>query len=78
MVIREELELESMEDIFSEFDETPTDSGCLAQVYKAKLVSGETVAVKVQHPNALAELALDLYILRRAAEVLNALSDRFE
>jgi len=39
-----------LEDIFSEFDETPVASASLAQVHRAKLKNtGEIVAVKVQH-----------------------------
>ena len=34
------------------------------QVYKATLVSGEVVAVKVQRPDVLESVTLDLYVIR--------------
>ncbi|GKY99585.1 hypothetical protein MPSEU_000912800 [Mayamaea pseudoterrestris] len=41
----------------------PIASASIGQVYKASL-DGKHVAVKVQRPNVLAEIALDLYIVR--------------
>ena len=39
-----------IEDVFSEFSETPVASASLAQVHRARLKStGEVVAVKIQH-----------------------------
>lgn len=35
-----------------------------AQVYKGKLKTGETVAVKVQRPYVLETVTIDLYIIR--------------
>ena len=47
--------------IFSEFDETPVASGSLAQVYRARLRdSGRAVAVKVQRPNIIRTVEMDL------------------
>ncbi len=42
-------------------------SASLGQVHKARLRSGEVVAVKIQRPALQLTAALDLYILRRAA-----------
>jgi ubiquinone biosynthesis protein len=39
-----------MKEVFKEFHEKPVASASIAQVHKAKLVSGEEVAVKVQRP----------------------------
>lgn len=36
--------------MFSHIEETPLGSASLAQVHKAQLKDGTTVAVKVQHP----------------------------
>jgi hypothetical protein len=41
----------------------PIASASIGQVYKAS-INGKDVAVKVQRPNVLAEIALDLYIVR--------------
>ena len=34
------------------------------QVYRATLLTGETVAVKVQRPDVLESVTLDLYVIR--------------
>lgn len=39
-----------IEEVFSEFDFTPIGVGSVAQVYRARLKSGEEVAVKIQFP----------------------------
>lgn len=63
---------------FSEISIEPVAAASLAQVYKAKLIdSGEWVAVKVQRPAVLETVSKDLYVLRRAAEVYQGLTDRF-
>ena len=49
----------------------------MAQVYKAQLDDGRSVAVKVQRPQILEQVSKDLYVLRRAAEVYQRLIDRF-
>ena len=46
--------------IFREFDETPIASASIAQVHKATLHSGETVAVKVQKPFIADQVPWDL------------------
>jgi predicted unusual protein kinase regulating ubiquinone biosynthesis (AarF/ABC1/UbiB family) len=43
---------------------TQIASASIGQVYKATLVDGREVAVKVQRPNILSSISLDLYILR--------------
>ena len=56
---------------------TPIGSGCVAQVYKARLTShhglhppGTSVAVKVQHPRILEKVCLDFYIMNKVASFL--------
>ncbi len=53
--------------IFDAIDPTPLGSASLAQVHKARLVSGDTVAVKVQRPGVKATMALDIDIMRMVA-----------
>jgi len=48
------------EDLFLEFSEDILGAASLAQVYKAKLKSGEIVAVKVQHLNVRAHSYVDI------------------
>ena len=62
---------------FSEISEEPVAAASLAQVYKARLITGEYVAVKIQRPGVLETVSKDLYVLRRAAEVYQGLIDRF-
>lgn len=54
---------EPLELIFSEFDVEPIASASIGQVYKARLKSGEIVAVKVQHADIEALAQLDLHII---------------
>jgi len=63
--------------VFSDISFEPVAAASLAQVYKATLLSGETVAVKIQRPEVLSTVSKDLYVLRRAAEVYQGLVERF-
>jgi predicted unusual protein kinase regulating ubiquinone biosynthesis (AarF/ABC1/UbiB family) len=56
-----------VEAVYSEISPEPIAAASLGQVYRAKLHSGEAVAVKVQRPNLLPILTLDLYLMRWAA-----------
>ena len=49
-----------MKDLFISFDEKPLGAASLAQVHKAVLKDGRTVAVKVQHPKVRAHAAVDM------------------
>ncbi|TVQ22035.1 MAG: AarF/ABC1/UbiB kinase family protein [Leptolyngbya sp. DLM2.Bin15] len=55
------------EQIYAEFSEHPVAAASLGQVYKARLKTGEQVAVKVQRPGLALRITLDLYILRQLA-----------
>ncbi|MCY7367153.1 MAG: AarF/ABC1/UbiB kinase family protein [Chamaesiphon sp.] len=57
----------SVEELYKEISPRPVAAASLGQVYKAKLYSGEEVAVKVQRPNLLPVITRDLYLLRWAA-----------
>lgn len=50
-------------EMFAEFDEQPVAAASLSQVYKARLFSGEIVAVKVQRPNIKKIIEEDIAIL---------------
>lgn len=55
---------QSINGILSEITDEPVASASIGQVYKGKLKDGREVAVKVQRPGILAEIALDLHVLR--------------
>ncbi|MBO9999217.1 MAG: AarF/ABC1/UbiB kinase family protein [Cyanobacteria bacterium SID2] len=55
-------------EIYAELSENPVAAASLGQVYKGKLKTGETVAVKVQRPDLLERVALDIYLLRTLAQ----------
>ncbi|HVL00578.1 MAG TPA: AarF/ABC1/UbiB kinase family protein [Dongiaceae bacterium] len=60
----------SLETIFAEIDPVPLASASIAQVYAAKLVTGEDVVVKVQKPGVEDVLLTDLNFLFVGAKVL--------
>lgn len=68
-IIEQELD-RSIDEVYSQISPEPVAAASLGQVYRARLHSGEEVAVKVQRPNLLPILTLDLYLLRWASNWL--------
>ncbi|MGB8699575.1 MAG: AarF/ABC1/UbiB kinase family protein [Thermosynechococcaceae cyanobacterium] len=68
-IVEQELQA-PLEDLFAEISENPVAAASLGQVYKGKLYSGQTVAIKVQRPGLPRKLALDLHIVRQVIQVL--------
>lgn len=72
----------SVNDLFSEISPEPIAAASLGQVYKATLRdTGDEVAVKVQRPNVLETVSLDLYLARELgmiARTFPALSSRLD
>jgi len=58
------------DDIFAEFDREPVAAASLAQVHRAKLKTGEAVAVKVQRPRIAEVVEGDLAILASVARFI--------
>src|SRR5688572_17312753 len=52
-------------EVYQEFDIEPVAAASLGQVYRAKLFTGEEVAVKVQRPNLAGIIKGDIEILRK-------------
>ncbi|HRI02261.1 MAG TPA: AarF/ABC1/UbiB kinase family protein [Pyrinomonadaceae bacterium] len=54
-------------EVYAEFELEPVAAASLGQVYRARLHSGEEVAVKVQRPNLDATIKGDIVILKKVA-----------
>jgi ubiquinone biosynthesis protein len=57
-------------ELFAEFDDAPIAAASIAQVHRARLYSGEEVAVKVRRPGLEQVIGTDLEILRGLASLL--------
>ncbi len=62
-VLDEELE-RPFEEVFPEFEKTPVASASIGQVYRATMVNGRKVVVKIQRPNIRQRISEDMDILR--------------
>ncbi|NCJ07331.1 AarF/ABC1/UbiB kinase family protein [Synechococcales cyanobacterium C] len=51
-------------ELYREISPHPVAAASLGQVYRGRLRSGEEVAIKVQRPNLVPKLSLDLYLIR--------------
>ena len=54
-------------EVYAEFELEPVAAASLGQVYRARLLTGEEVAVKVQRPNLEAMIKGDIVILKKVA-----------
>lgn len=61
----------SLAECYAEIDNEPIASASLGQVYRARLFSGEEVAVKVQRPNLDRIISFDVAILYRLIKLVN-------
>src|SRR5499426_1397477 len=68
--IREEFGGRGPTDVFAEFSSEPVASASIGQVHRARLKTGEEVAVKVQYPDIEEMVQVDLRALRRIFKVL--------
>ncbi len=59
------------EELFQEFDIEPVAAGSISQVHKAKLYSGEAVAVKVLRPDIYKKYSNDIKLLYTLARISN-------
>ena len=59
---------QKINDVYKEFELEPVAAASLGQVYRARLHTGEEVAVKVQRPNLEAVIKGDLEILKKVAK----------
>jgi predicted unusual protein kinase regulating ubiquinone biosynthesis (AarF/ABC1/UbiB family) len=69
---RMEAELgKNLAECYAEIDNEPIASASLGQVYRARLFSGEEVAVKVQRPDLESIISFDVAILYRLIKLMN-------
>jgi predicted unusual protein kinase regulating ubiquinone biosynthesis (AarF/ABC1/UbiB family) len=61
----------SVQEAYAEIDAEPIAAASLGQVYRARLHTGEEVAIKVQRPNLAETISFDIAILRRITDLLN-------
>ena len=70
-IMKQELGVESLSEVFDDISDEPVAAASLGQVYKAKLKgSGDVVAVKVQRPGVLETVSLDLYLVRKLGTIV--------
>jgi len=74
-VLRRELGVSDLSQIFSSLSDEPVASASIGQVYRGTLKDGTDVAVKVQRPGILGEIALDLYVLRLLTPIQTVLQN---
>lgn len=75
-ILRQEFGVSDLRNVFSSLSNTPVASASIGQVYRGTLASnGKDVAVKVQRPGILAEIALDLHVLRLLTPIQTTLQN---
>lgn len=68
----------AVNDMYSSISDQPIAAASLGQVYKAVLrENGKNVAVKVQRPDMLRKVSLDLYCLKRVARGIDGVQRAF-
>ena len=68
-IIESELRVK-LEDIFDDFEDVPIAAASLGQVHRARLRTGQVVAIKVQRPDIQKHIEFDIHVLRRIARRL--------
>ena len=77
-VVRQKLQQElgrPIDEVFAEFDDTPIASASIGQVHRARLHTGEAVAVKVQHADIEQKVYVDLDILAGLAQMAQMIEE---
>ena len=66
---------QGLRSVFDDLSDEPLAAASIGQVYKGRLPDGREVAVKVQRPDILDEIALDLHLLRLIAPLQTRISN---
>lgn len=72
-VIKKELGIKTMEEVFSKFSTRPIASASIGQVHKASLITGEEVVVKIIHEGIEEKIIEDMEIL----DVLASFAEKY-
>jgi len=75
-ILCKELGISDLKEVFTEFSDKPVAAASIGQVYKATLLDGREVAVKVQRPNVLPSIGLDLHVMRLIAPLQTEISNK--
>ncbi|XP_021398513.1 aarF domain-containing protein kinase 1 isoform X4 [Lonchura striata] len=67
-----------IKELFVSFEDTPLGAASLAQVHKAVLQDGRTVAVKIQHPKVQAQSSKDILVMEVLLLVVKQIFPDFE
>nr|XP_038035434.1 aarF domain-containing protein kinase 1 isoform X4 [Anas platyrhynchos] len=67
-----------IKELFLSFEDTPLGAASLAQVHKAVLQDGRTVAVKIQHPKVQAQSSKDILLMEVLLLVVKQIFPDFE
>jgi predicted unusual protein kinase regulating ubiquinone biosynthesis (AarF/ABC1/UbiB family) len=60
---------QSLNSVLSKISDEPVAAASLGQVFKATMKDGREIAVKVQRPNIMNQIALDMHLLREFAPI---------
>ena len=74
--IEQQLDIDT-EHYFKNIDEKPLASASISQVYKALLIDGTPVILKIKRPGIRAQVVADLLLMKDFAKILVATSDTF-
>jgi predicted unusual protein kinase regulating ubiquinone biosynthesis (AarF/ABC1/UbiB family) len=69
-MMREEWGVSDLKQVLKDIGDEPVAAASLGQVYKATTKDGIEVAIKVQRPNIMEQIALDMHLIRSVAPVL--------
>ncbi|KAM9651812.1 aarF domain-containing protein kinase 1 isoform 4-T4 [Morphnus guianensis] len=77
-VVRVGRAIATIKELFVSFEDTPLGAASLAQVHKAVLQDGRTVAVKIQHPKVQAQSSKDILLMEVLLLVVKQIFPDFE
>mmetsp|Transcript_11015 Transcript_11015/g.15516 ORF Transcript_11015/g.15516 Transcript_11015/m.15516 type:complete len:943 (-) Transcript_11015:103-2931(-) len=68
-ILKDEWGVSNLDNVLQELSPEPVAAASLGQVYKGTLLDGTEVAIKVQRPNIMEQIALDMHFLREIAPI---------